>query len=892
MEFINHSLEEIVKYCKNNNIPYLGKNKKLYKRNTILRNIHKHNMPISIELSINDKQQEQEVKIINEIVWKLENNKDDNIKYKQIKDNLYNIVKKCHQLLYSSHAIVGIKAQNDIMKLLTLKILQPQFYNKESDLYKSCIKLLNDGEISLENYDKYMSYCLDLNNLIKDSPATVLSNWEFFVKRFLTKILNIIYNDEDIKFTNNDFRTVSKIIEIINELVINDEFIDAFSTSYGDIHEAFRVYGGGKGAKELGQFFTPRNLIHSIFHGCGLNDIIKSYKNPSIYDPCMGTGGLLTRAYSNGNILPNNIYGCETEKDTIKFGECSILLTTKIFNNNIKKCDSLCNNPFIFEKKFDIIFTNPPFGTKMKYEDLEIKYNEYNKEFFPNNIINFKNVYPIKTNNGACLFIQHCINILKEDGTCTIVLPDGELFTGKTYKKFREYMCKTVNIIKIIKVECGAFEHTTIKTAIIVFQKNGSTKNIEFMEITKLCNNVKSLAIVNINNIVINNYDFNINKYIKNNKNENIKIEIKKLSDICEYKSGKRLPLNHKLLDENTGHPYIRIKDFDNDTNTVSLNNIKYLSNETKKVIDKYIITTNDIYISIAGTIGIVGIIPNELNNANLTENAVRLIVNDKIILQKYLLYILKYDQQKKLKQKTAGSAIPKLSIENLMDIDIPVPPLEIQEKIIKDIDKLRKNIETIKLRNLQFKDASKLFIEYYIKDELEDIQNKKLGDICDFQNGKGLHKLNFIEGEYPVIGGGQNPVGYHNQYNTEENVILCSSSGAYSGFISKYNKKIWKSDCFSIIPDNNILNNDYLYYYLKNIQDNIYKLQKGNAQPHVYSSDLENLEIPIPSLEIQNEIVNIIDTLYNYNYDNNNIDLLNKLINKIINSISAIKSP
>jgi type I restriction-modification system DNA methylase subunit len=191
-----------------------------------------------------------------------------------------------------------------------------------------------------------MSYCLDLNNLIKEEKM-VLSNWEFFIKRFLSKILKIIYNDEDIKFNDNDNITICKLIKIINEIEINDDFIDAFSTSYGDIHEAFRVYSGGKGAKELGQFFTPRNLIHSIFHGCGLNDIIKNYENPTIYDPCMGTGGLLTRAYSNGNILPNNIYGCETEKDTIKFGECSLLLTTKCFNSNIQKCDSLCKNSFM-----------------------------------------------------------------------------------------------------------------------------------------------------------------------------------------------------------------------------------------------------------------------------------------------------------------------------------------------------------------------------------------------------------------------------------------------------------------------------------------------------------------------------------------------------------------
>ena len=93
--------------------------------------------------------------------------------------------------------------------------------------------------------------------------------------------------------------------------------------------------------------------------------------------------------------------------------------------------------------------------------------------------------------------------------------------------------------------------------------------------------------------------------------------------------------------------------------------------------------------------------------------------------------------------------------------------------------------------------------------------------------------------------------------YNTNENAILCSSSGAYAGFISKYDKKVWASDCFSIIPkDDSSIDNNYLYYLLKTIQDKIYKTQSGVAQPHIYSKDLQNNKIPIPSIERQKEIV------------------------------------
>ena len=156
-----------------------------------------------------------------------------------------------------------------------------------------------------------------------------------------------------------------------------------------------------------------------------------------------------------------------------------------------------------------------------------------------------------------------------------------------------------------------------------------------------------------------------------------------------------------------------------------------------------------------------------------------------------------------------------------------------------------------------------------YMKDETEEEQYeegvvvKTLGEVCNFKNGKGIKKDTLIEGEYPVIGGGQKPMGFHNEYNADENTILCSSSGAYSGFISKYDKKVWASDCFSIIPKNNSINNTYLYYLLKTIQDKIYKLQTGTAQPHIYSKDLQNIKIPIPSLERQQEIVKYLDFIY-----------------------------
>ncbi len=151
------------------------------------------------------------------------------------------------------------------------------------------------------------------------------------------------------------------------------------------------------------------------------------------------------------------------------------------------------------------------------------------------------------------------------------------------------------------------------------------------------------------------------------------------VEDIADIKSGKRLPKGMSLTESDNGYPYIRVADMNN--GTVDLNNIMFVPKNVVKFIKKYIITTNDIYISVAGTLGLVGIIPDELNNANLTENANRLtnLKCNKL----FLLYSLQTESIKRTIQsvQTLG-AQPKLAIERIKKFEIALPPLGEQQKI------------------------------------------------------------------------------------------------------------------------------------------------------------------------------------------------------------------
>lgn len=171
------------------------------------------------------------------------------------------------------------------------------------------------------------------------------------------------------------------------------------------------------------------------------------------------------------------------------------------------------------------------------------------------------------------------------------------------------------------------------------------------------------------------------------------KWEEKKLGDVADVKGGKRIPLGYTLIEENNGHPYITVSDIENFS--ISLSKIRYVPIGAIDVIKNYKITVKDIFISVAGTLGLVGIIPKELNNANLTENCNKL-TNLKCD-QMYLLQFLKSERLSKLIQNASTiGAQPKLAIYAIKSLSIPVPLIEEQKKIADFLSALDVKIENL----------------------------------------------------------------------------------------------------------------------------------------------------------------------------------------------------
>lgn len=136
-----------------------------------------------------------------------------------------------------------------------------------------------------------------------------------------------------------------------------------------------------------------------------------------------------------------------------------------------------------------------------------------------------------------------------------------------------------------------------------------------------------------------------------------------------------------------------------------------------------------------------------------------------------------------------------------------------------------------------------------------------KLGDVCEIKRGQAISKKDTIEGDVPVIAGGKQPAYYHNQYNRIGEQITVSGSGAYAGFINYFDSPIFVSDAFTISSkDTNIILNKFIYCVLKEKQSDIYNLRSGAGIPHVYPKDFANIEIPLPPLSVQEEIVKELD--------------------------------
>ncbi|EHO8055218.1 restriction endonuclease subunit S [Campylobacter coli] len=357
--------------------------------------------------------------------------------------------------------------------------------------------------------------------------------------------------------------------------------------------------------------------------------------------------------------------------------------------------------------------------------------------------------------------------------------------------------------------------------------------------------------------------------------------EVKKLEEIANIKGGKRLPKGENLLDNNTKFTYIRVADFQ-DNGTINLQNIKFINENTYNVLKNYKIYDDNLYISIAGTIGKSGIIPKELNGAILTENAVKLEYIQNNISNKFMYFFtLSNIFKTQIQTSTKIVAQPKLAITRLKQIQIPLPPLKEQERIVGILDESFAKIdESIKILEQNLLNLDELMQSALRKafnplndDTKENYQLpqswewKSLEEISENISAGGDKPKNCTESktaknQIPVYANGVNNnglVGYTDKATIIKPSLTISARGTI-GFVC-----IRKEPYFpivrliSLIPCENILCLHYLYFCL-----NFFIAKgEGSSIPQLTIPKFKSLQIPLPPLKEQEQIAKHLDFVF-----------------------------
>ena len=138
------------------------------------------------------------------------------------------------------------------------------------------------------------------------------------------------------------------------------------------------------------------------------------------------------------------------------------------------------------------------------------------------------------------------------------------------------------------------------------------------------------------------------------------------------------------------------------------------------------------------------------------------------------------------------------------------------------------------------------------------------LGKMCEIKTGKGITRKDSNDGDFPIISGGKEPMGFFDVFNREENTVTVSRVGANAGFVNFIETKFYLNDkCFSIIPIGEFeekINPKYLYHALKAKENELIDLQSTGGVPTINTEKVSNISIAVPPLEVQNEIVHILD--------------------------------
>jgi type I restriction enzyme M protein len=342
-------------------------------------------------------------------------------------------------------------------------------------LWGFCHTLRHDG-IDYGDYIEQITYLLFLKMAderkvelpkgcdwpkLRDKSGTALTDHYVDALRALAKtpgILGDIYAEAQSRFNNPV--NLKKLINLIDETEWTSLDVDVKAQAYEGLLEK----AASEGKKGAGQYFTPRVLIKSIVR-CMKPDP-RAHPDFTVCDPACGTGGFLVSSYE---WLLEQTKGGALEKDLAKrvkaktyYGRDLVARPRRLALMNlflhgvtpkIHLGDAIYENPDPNEK-FDVVLTNPPFGTKGANQAPD------------------RDDFTVSTSNKQLNFLQHVLTILKPGGRAAVVLPDNCLFADQAGEVFK-ILCEDCDLHTVLRLPRGTFTPYSqgVKANVVFFTK-------------------------------------------------------------------------------------------------------------------------------------------------------------------------------------------------------------------------------------------------------------------------------------------------------------------------------------------------------------------------------------------------------------------------------------
>lgn len=478
-------------------------------------------------------------------------------------------------------------------------------------------------------------------------------------------------------------------------------------------------------------------------------------------------------------------------------------------------------------KQFDIIVSNPPYSVSA--------FKNASRQFYKSD--DFE-LYDSLTDNSSeieCLFIERTKQLLKDGGVAGIILPSSILSNGGIYAKSRELILQYFDIIGITELGSNTFMATGTNTVVLFLKRRNNYISIHLKIAVE-----KFFSVMQ--DVTLNGIETPVSKYVAH---------VWQGLTFDDYTSLIKGEPNSKVAEHEIYKDYrkkIKVKNAKDDqqfwTQVIAIEQEKLyyfvLAYPQKVVLVKS--GEKDAEKRFLGY---------EFSNRRGSEG-IHPIQRSKTIEECTQLFDADvFDNPKK-----ASTYIYK-AFQGDFDCIIDE---SMQSNISRD-----RLVDMLTFDRVEFEKnillSAKKKVRYELIWGIENLFN--LSELADIRKGTSITKEKTLDGNVPVIAGGQDIAYFHNISNRDGNVVTVSASGAYAGFVNYFITPIFASDCNTISSkDENNISTKLIYLFLKTIQSEIYQLQRGQAQPHVYSEDLSTVKIPLPALEIQQKIVADIELL------------------------------